>query len=478
MADALLEALRRHFGHPGFRPGQEPLIRAVLAGRDAVGILPTGGGKSVLYLLPSALREGLTLVVSPLVSLMSDQVDRARKAGIPAAALHQGVPADERRRVLATAERGGLRVLLVAPERLENEAFRTVLERLPLRLLAVDEAHCVVHWGFDFRPSYLALAGLGQRLEVPVLAVTATATPAVRRTLENVLRLREPARHVSSFDRANLRWAVVSVRDPAERWRRLQALVRESPGPALVYAGTRRQVEALRSGLARRGVDAEAYHAGLPAMERARVQERFLGGDCRLVVATNAFGMGVDKPDVRRVVHWSAPGSLEAYYQEAGRGGRDGGTAECVILSGAGDGELHRRFLDSAHPPPRVLRRVARRLGSLDPGLDEAGRQRAVQEVVGGGAGAPEPGGLLRALERYRLVPAPEARSEMPDERRGWPATARARRRSARARLRAMDRYLRARGCRRRVLLAYFGEDAAGRCGGCDRCDARGGGDG
>lgn len=411
MPSPLVQALQRHFGHPGFRPGQELLVRAVLSGRDAMGILPTGGGKSILYLLPSAMREGLTLVVSPLVSLMSDQVERARQAGIPAAALHQGIDADARRRTLADAQAGRLRVLLLAPERLQTPAFRSVLDRLPLRLLAVDEAHCVVHWGFDFRPSYLALAGLGRRLNVPVLAVTATATPQVQDTLEQVLELRDPVRFVSTFDRPNLRWSVLRVRDPAERWNRLQGLVRGSPGPALAYAGTRRQVEALRAGLARLGLDAEAYHAGLPAAERTRVQARFLGGACPVVVATNAFGMGVDKPDVRRVIHWSAPGSLEAYYQEAGRAGRDGEPALCVVLHGAGDGALHRRFLESAHPPPRVLRRLANRLADLDPDADELERVEAVaraaqRDPLRRRRDPPEPGGLLRALERYQLIPS------------------------------------------------------------------------
>jgi ATP-dependent DNA helicase RecQ len=462
--DPLFAALERHFGYDGFRPGQERLIRAILAGRDALGILPTGGGKSVIYLLPSAMRAGLTLVVSPLVSLMADQVGRAERAGIPAGALHQGVDARERSALMERARRGELRVLLVAPERLEVAAFRDALARLPLRLLAVDEAHCVVHWGFDFRPSYLRLAGLGARLGVPVVAVTATATPPVQRELEALLALRDPVRHVSSFDRANLRWAVLPVRDDAERWSRLERLVRASPGPALVYAGTRRQTEAVRAGLARRGVDAESYHAGLPPGERARVQDRFLGGSCPVVVATNAFGMGVDKPDVRRVVHWSAPGSLEAYYQEAGRT----------------DERLHRSFLDSAHPPPRVLRRLARRLGSLDPARPEAERVAAVERAWGRGR-PPDAAGLLRALERSGLVAAPppdgvgegvgDAVPSAGAAAHAWPRVARQRRRAARERLGAMRAYLRARGCRRAALLAYFGERAAtARCGGCDRC--------
>jgi ATP-dependent DNA helicase RecQ len=342
-------ALRRHFGYPSFRPGQEALVRAVLAGRDALGLLPTGAGKSVTYLLPALMGRRPVLVVSPLVSLMTDQEERARALGLRAAALHSGLPSRERARVTAAALAGEMDLLLVAPERLSTRAMTPLLRPGRIGLLAVDEAHCVVHWGYDFRPDYLALAGLGGRLRAPVLAVTATATPAVRRTLERVLALRDPERVATSFDRPNLYWHAVRVCGERHRWERLLRETRAPaedgrPGPTLVYAPTRARVEALRHALARRGVAAEAYHAGLPPEERARVQHRFLAGGVRVVVATNAFGMGVDKADVRAVIHWSPPASPEAWYQEAGRAGRDGAPARCVLLWDRGDLEVHRRM--------------------------------------------------------------------------------------------------------------------------------------
>lgn len=383
-------------------------MRAVLQRRDAVGLLPTGAGKSVTYLLPALMGHGPVLVVSPLVSLMTDQEARAREVGLRAAALHAGLPSAERRRIMASALAREMDLLLVAPERLDSAGFAPLLRPGSVGLVAVDEAHCVVHWGYDFRPHYLALAGVGERLEAPVLAVTATATPAVRRALERILALRDPVRVATSFDRPNLYWATSRVKGPRERWRRLVDEVRRgaevegggvlAPGPALVYAPTRARVEAIRHGLARQGIGAEAYHAGLPGDERTRVQDRFLSGGVRVVVATNAFGMGVDKSDVRSVIHWSPPASPEAWYQEAGRAGRDGAPARCTLLWDRGDLELHRRM---------------------------------------------------------------QRRTRRP----------RAQRRAARKRLRAVACMLRSRDCLRRRLLVYLGEAAVeGRCGGCSRC--------
>ncbi|MBT8405060.1 MAG: RecQ family ATP-dependent DNA helicase [Gemmatimonadetes bacterium] len=414
--DDLSAALHRHFGHSGFRPGQERLVRALLGGRDAVGLLPTGGGKSVTYLLPAAIRDDLTLVVSPLVSLMADQERRAREIGLPAAAVHGGMPAVARRNSLRAALEGRLRVLLVAPERLRSPGFAAVLESGRIGRIAVDEAHCVVQWGFDFRPAYLALAGIGVSVGCPVLAVTATATPSVRRTLEAVLGLRDPVRVQGSFDRPNLAWLARRVRNERARWLGVVAAL-ERGGPTLIYAPTRRTVEAIRKAVARRGVGAEAYHAGLAPAERSRVQDRFLAGEVRVVVATNAFGMGVDKADVRQVVHWSPPGSLEAWYQESGRAGRDGAPARAIVFWRPAD------------------LRLQARLGRA-PGRGRDGHDR------------------------------PEDGPRRPDDGR-----ARHWRRAARARLRHMARWLRTRRCRRARLLGYLGEPSPPpRCEGCDRC--------
>lgn len=409
--------LQRHFGFPGFRPGQQELVDAVLAGRDALGVLPTGGGKSVCYQVPAMILGGVTLVITPLVSLMADQVRRADEAGIPADALHSGLPPADRRRIERRATAGELRLLFVAPERLVGEAFRQLLTALPVRLLTVDEAHCISLWGHDFRPSYRRLGELRDRVAAPVLALTATATPRVRAEIEAELRLNDPARTVLSFDRPNLGWGVLRLDRPHRKTGLHRRLVRGVPGARMVYAATRRRVELLREALAAAGLRAQAYHAGLPGEERERVQAWFLEDPAPVVVATNAFGMGIDRPDVRMVVHDQLSGTLEDYYQEAGRAGRDGAPALCLALDRRADRRVHRAFLDRTHPP---LTRPREWLG-----------------VVTGG---------------------PEARR-------------RTRRRAGKAQIRGVARYAMARGCRRAALLEHFGERvAAGACGACDRC--------
>jgi ATP-dependent DNA helicase RecQ len=286
-----VEVLERWFGYPRFRPGQEALVRAALDGKDALGILPTGGGKSVCYQVPAHLLPGLTIVVSPLISLMADQVHRARKGGLSAELLNSTQPADERRRVIQEAERGTLKLLLLAPERLETADFRDALQRVRVSLVAVDESHCISEWGHDFRPSYLRIGSLREQVHAPLMALTATATPRVRDEIARVLRLKNPVRVVGSFDRPNLSWHVVRVRRERDREAFMSRLVRATTDAVVIYAGTRRVVEVLRDRLAALGLPAEAYHAGLAADERARVQEAFMTGERRIVVATNALAL-------------------------------------------------------------------------------------------------------------------------------------------------------------------------------------------
>ncbi len=472
--------LRRHLGYPAFRPGQEDLVRAVMSGRDALGILPTGGGKSVCYQVPALALGGLTLVITPLVSLMEDQVERARRAGLRAAHLSANQPADVRRATLTAASERRIDVLFVAPERLELDAFKAVVVGLDVRLLAVDEAHCISEWGHDFRPAYRRIGILRGSLACPTLALTATATPAVRLDVMQSLALEQALVVVKSFDRPNLSWSVLPGRSLGERVAATYALLRRVPGCSIVYAPTRRSVERVRDGLANRGVRTEAYHAGLPGPERSRVQAAFMSGECRVVVATNAFGMGIDKPDVRMVVHAQLPGTLEAYYQEAGRAGRDGGPARCVAFHTRSDRRLARSFVDRTHPPRRTLRRLHARLRRAataegivrldDPAL--AGLEAVVAEWLEDTGGGP-----LAALERIgavRRLDMPRAVASGPPRlgvRRGIEiGPALSLRRSALDKVRAVQRYARASGCRRRALLRYFGEDAPARCGSCDRC--------
>jgi ATP-dependent DNA helicase RecQ len=474
--------LRRHLGYPAFRPGQEELVRAVLGGRDALGILPTGGGKSVCYQVPALALGGLTLVVTPLVSLMEDQVARARGAGLRAAHLSANQSPDDRRAALAAATERRLDILFVAPERLELEAFRSVLGKLDVRLLAVDEAHCISEWGHDFRPAYRRIGVLRSALSCPTLALTATATPSVRDDVLGSLGLDEPLVVVRSFDRPNLSWSVLPGGAVDERIAATYALLRRIAGCTIVYAPTRRTVERVRDGLANRGLRTEAYHAGLPGPERSRVQAAFMAGACRAVVATNAFGMGIDKPDVRLVVHVQLPSTLEAYYQEAGRAGRDGAPSKCIAFHARTDRKLARSFVDRTHPPWWVLRRLHVRLRNAAAAdavahPDDVRRTGLASELE---EWLEDTGtGPIAALERlgavHRLEPAQPSAGGMPRlgiRRRLAVGPALRLRRSALDKVDAVQRYARSSGCRRRALLRYFGEDAPPRCGSCDRCGA------
>ena len=467
-------------------------MRAVLAGRDALGVLPTGGGKSVCYQIPALALGGLTLVITPLVSLMEDQVRRAADAGLRAAFLSAGQEASQRRETATRARDGGLDILFVAPERLNLPGFVESLGPERIRLLAVDEAHCISEWGHDFRPAYREIGRCRHAVKAPVLALTATATPHVRTDIVASLGLVDPYVEVRSFDRPNLSWAVLPGGSYAQRCVAVGRLLRRVPGAAVVYAPTRGSVEDVRDALAGLGIVAEAYHAGLAAAERTRVQGAFMGGGCRVVVATNAFGMGIDKADARLVAHIQLPGTLEAYYQEAGRAGRDGAPGWCVAFRGRGDGALGRSFIDGAHPPPGALRRLHRALRER---ADAWGEVRLTPEEVEAGLGGPDASGpmdgALAALVRLggiRILPVDPADAPGADPG-GTPAPpggsqslrvgvrrlprldpARVLRKAALDKLRSVRRYAGTRGCRRRALLSYFGEDASLRCGACDRC--------
>ncbi|HET6232740.1 MAG TPA: RecQ family ATP-dependent DNA helicase [Longimicrobiaceae bacterium] len=357
--DAAREVLRRYWGFPDFRPGQDQAIANVLAGGDSLTVMPTGGGKSLCYQVPAMMLPGVTLVVSPLISLMKDQVDALDAVGVPSTFINSSLPAQEMASRLDAAERGEFKLVYVAPERFDSEAFQRRISRLGVSLLAVDEAHCVSEWGHDFRPSYLRLGQVRDALgNPPVAALTATATPDVRTDIVRQLRLEDPAVLVTGFDRRNLVWHVLRAKNDSEKDRLLLKLLRGREGSSIVYASTRKNVDALTALLSGVGVRTVGYHAGLSDPERKRVQEAFMSGDAPVVVATNAFGMGIDKPDVRIVVHYNMPGNLEAYYQEAGRAGRDRGPADCVLLHAFPDRFTHEFFIEQSHPPRKVVEEV------------------------------------------------------------------------------------------------------------------------
>ena len=331
--DAARAVLKERFGHARFRVHQLKVLGPLLAGRNVLAVLPTGAGKSLCYQVPALLGTGLTLVVSPLISLMQDQVGALRRRGIAAAYVNSQLDADQRRAVLDAATGGRLALLYCAPERLASLTRRLAAATTPVALLAVDEAHCITEWGNEFRPVYRRLgvfrAALGRP---PTIALTGSATPAARTDILHVLRMPDAEVVVTSFDRPNLDFRVCRVRDDRERFAVIRERVRRATGASLIYAPTRRLTELVTRALLRTSVRAAPYHAGLSAGVRRRVLRAFLADQVHVIVATSAFGMGIDKPDVRRVLHWGPPPTLEAYYQEAGRAGRDGNASECLIL--------------------------------------------------------------------------------------------------------------------------------------------------
>lgn len=333
----LLGTLKRYWGYDSFRPVQEEIIRSVCQGRDTLALMPTGGGKSLTYQVPTMLREGLCIVVTPLIALMKDQVDRLRRLGINAAAIHSGLSMRQIDIVLDNCVYGDVKFLYVAPERLVTEAFRLRVERMRVSLLAVDEAHCISQWGQDFRPSYLKIVEFLQRLprRPAVAAFTATATAQVRADIIRILQLHEPETVVTGFDRPNLRFEVLRPKD--KRTALLQLLSERRDKSGIVYCATRKTVEQVCGLLQEAGFAATRYHAGLDADERKENQEAFICDRSPVMAATNAFGMGIDKSNVSYVIHYNMPKSVEAYYQEAGRAGRDGSPADCILLYSSGD---------------------------------------------------------------------------------------------------------------------------------------------
>lgn len=338
------DALKHHFGFDSFRPLQREIVEAVLAGEDVLALLPTGGGKSLCYQLPALVGDGLTLVISPLIALMKDQVDALQENGIAATFLNSSLDAQESRERLYGLERGDYRLLYVAPERVVASGFGASLERWNLQRIAVDEAHCVSEWGHDFRPEYRQIANLVARYpQVPLIALTATATERVRSDIERFLTMRSPRRFVGSFNRPNLRYNVYDKHDGIKQL--LAWCAQRHTESGIVYTASRKAAEDLASKLSAAGISALPYHAGLTPRERTRNQELFVRDEVRVICATIAFGMGIDKPNVRYVVHYDLPKNVEAYYQETGRAGRDGLPSDCALLFTGGDAAKQRHFV-------------------------------------------------------------------------------------------------------------------------------------
>ncbi|MBJ7331774.1 MAG: RecQ family ATP-dependent DNA helicase [Solirubrobacteraceae bacterium] len=483
-------ALQQYFGFDDFRPGQEAAVEAAMAGRDVLVVMPTGAGKSLCYQLPALCRDDLTLVVSPLVALMQDQVEALERIAPGKVGLvNAQADAATNRATLEAAQRGELRALYVAPERFSNRAFLDAMQQTKVGLFVVDEAHCVSQWGHDFRPDYFRLADAARWLGADaIVASTATATPEVAKDIEARLGLDDPAYVTTGFDRPNLSFGIARCNTTKDKERRILAALQEDGAtPAIVYAGTRKNTDKLAEQLdAALGVKVEGYHAGLDRDRRAEVQRRFMSGETDVVVATNAFGMGIDKADVRTVCHASVPASVEAWYQEAGRAGRDGDPGRALLFAEAKDKSLHVFFIQRAEVDDQGIDKVAHRLFSraegnrYDLGVDELSYL-----VTDDGDGSDQVRAIVGHLARAGVLrPAPST----PDRLRGrleaaYDGKARALcRRSAGEAQNARWKQYRAvwalveeQTCRRAALLDHFGDPAAGApapgvpC--CDVCD-------
>jgi ATP-dependent DNA helicase RecQ len=375
--------LKSAFGYDNFRPGQEAAVSAVLAGRDTVVVLPTGGGKSLCFQVPALVLPGLTVVVSPLISLMKDQVDALNRRDLPAAFINSTLTASQVSDRLARVDRGEIKLLYVAPERFDAGRTAERLRKAGVSLLAVDEAHCISQWGHDFRPSYLRVKKVHEALGSPTtIALTATATPEVRRDISRVLELRNPETIITGFDRPNLTYYVVPAKNDTEKEKRLVEILKTRDGLAVIYASTRRAVDQLTTLLERAKIPAMGYHAGLDDARRHKVQDAFMKEQIRAIVATNAFGMGIDKPNVRLVIHYAMPGTLEAYYQEAGRAGRDGLHSDVFLLHSFPDRFTHEFFIRGSHPERAV---VAQTYANLQKHADAKGFVGADADEIGRG---------------------------------------------------------------------------------------------
>ncbi|MES2180435.1 MAG: ATP-dependent DNA helicase RecQ [Gemmatimonadota bacterium] len=361
--DDARRVLRARFGFDDFRPGQERAVTSVLSGRDTLVVLPTGGGKSICYQVPALVLPGLTVVVSPLISLMKDQVDALTSRGIAATFLNSTLTSSEVSQRMTRVVSGEIKMLYVAPERFDFGSAAERLRDVGVSLLAIDEAHCISEWGHDFRPSYLRVAQVRERLGwPPAVALTATATQHVREDIARQLRLENPETIITGFDRKNLSYHVVPTKNDADKDDTLIELLKRYPGVAIVYASTRKNVEKVALTIERARIKVAAYHAGLDDAHRRDVQEAFMSESVRAIVATNAFGMGIDKPNVRVVIHHSMPGTLEAYYQEAGRAGRDGKHSEVFLLHSFPDRFTHEFFIKGAYPERKLVEFVYEKL--------------------------------------------------------------------------------------------------------------------
>jgi ATP-dependent DNA helicase RecQ len=481
------EALRKYFGFREFLDGQEEVMANILGGRDSLVIMPTGGGKSLCYQLPALVMEGVTIVVSPLIALMKDQVDALERRGIPATLINSTLSLGEQQERIAAVRRGEYKLVYVAPERFRSRMFTNTMRQVEIALFAVDEAHCLSQWGHDFRPDYFRLGEALEELGRPqVVALTATATPEVRADILKVLTLRDPYVTIRGFQRPNLSLNVTHTKKHDDKYARLKQIIREHK-KGIIYCSTRKRVDEVGEALAEMNIKAVEYHGGLDDKERESRQNQFISRERDIAVATNAFGMGIDRSDVRFVVHYDVPGSIEAYYQEAGRAGRDGEPSWCELFFNFADTKTQEFFLDGANPSIDVIQSIYQAL------LNKANSQHEVEATIedltdyaslkNSMAVSSSLGHLARAgyIERFD-IPGKRVRGTrllQPDVlTRHLKIDANALRekdRRDRSKLKAMiDLCYDEQRCRQQQILAYFGEHESQPCGTCDICRRNG----
>lgn len=392
MSDTPLDILKKYWGYDSFRPLQAEIIDAVLDAKDTLALLPTGGGKSICFQIPALLREGITVVISPLIALMKDQVENLKKRNIAAEAIYSGMHFKDIDRILDNCIYGGVKLLYLSPERLTSELAIERIKQMNVQLIAVDEAHCISQWGYDFRPSYLRIAEINDWYDrrIPILALTATATPEVVKDIQERLEFQDGTVFQNSFSRSNLAYVVLPEPDKSQK---LIEICTKVKGSGVVYVRNRRKTKEYAMLLQRKGISAAYYHAGLSPDQRSQIQDQWINNQIRIIVSTNAFGMGIDKPDVRSVVHMDLPDSLEAYFQEAGRAGRDGKKAFAVLLYNEADKINLENQYEQAFPPLKEVRRVYQALGSY------------LQLAIGGGLGQNYDFDIVAFSKNYSFEP-------------------------------------------------------------------------